>query len=530
MGGGRWDSSTEYPKITVPHKMLEKLEKHRVRVAMEEAKVKQQKLKTLIISAKRKEYQYFKGQKFDTFDPKKLASHGWKHRNCGKDYFTLNIHKPNPAVSHTELEQTFADFHLDESILEYIKKENMNKPTNVQRLLIPKMLAGEHVVCAAETGSGKTYAYLLPLVHNILQKKKVDMYDPMLKNSPDSIILVPSMELVVQLMDICKRMSDAVALNPFMLYGGGNCQEALKNDGQLIDLLISTPGILMSLLHTRRLKISRLSSIVLDEADSLLDDSFYPLVNDILSKLQIEESSAIGDVHVNEGVQVALVSATFPRGMDTTIGEVLPIQSFTKVTTKNLHHIMPHVEQTFLRMRSIDKLETVMKILKQKKMTYMIFCNKTETCRWLSMTLKEQGLDNVFITGSLSDKERLDLYTSFKEGNYNVMVSTDVASRGLDTHWVEHVINFDFPMYMSDYIHRTGRVGRVGSTQQGHVTSFVIYPHDVELVWQLEMAARKDSELQNVDANIKRKITNYAESKRDTVHKDTTKKQADVKL
>lgn len=506
-----------YPRITVPQRMLENLEKYKVREAQQKARKQRLNLKTLVIASKRKEYQFYKGQKFDVFDPDQLASHGWKHRKCGYDYFTLACHKSNPAIANDSQSEvmTFEHFDLDKRILQFLHDEGFSKPTNIQSTVIPQMLTGKHIICAAETGSGKTYAYLLPIVQNILQQKEAGLLTEDSKNSPHSIIVVPSIELANQIMDVCEKMAQTVPLKPFLTDRARNFRVLLREDGgQTMDVLISTPGVLLRLFNSNYIKTSRISCLVLDEADTLLDDSFSGLTRSILRRLQVGKSSALGDTILNEGVQVALVSATFPQGLEKSVGSVLPIDIFEQLTTKSLHQLMPHVPQKFIKMKSADRLATIISILKKKKgRTYMIFCNKQNACYWLSKNLEEMGLTNVCVTGFLDEKERYKQFRSFLDGEIDILVCTDLASRGIDTSSVDHVINYDFPNHMSDYIHRAGRVGRVGSKHEGQVTSFIIHPWDVDLVWKIEIAARRQTELSSVNANIKQRMKKRAVKK-----------------
>lgn len=507
----------EYPRITIPQNMIKKLEQHNLRKAREQAARDRLNLKTLLISSKRKEYQFYKGQKFDVFDPKRLASHGWKHRNCNHDYFTIMPHNANPAVAKAE-NVSFREFGLNEQILEYLHKEGIEIPTNIQGMVIPKMLAGKHVLCAAETGSGKTFAYLLPIVHQILQQSRdtTAEFSDDTRISPYAIIMVPTLELADQIMGVCEKLAEVLPCQPVLVKSGRkNLAKIRQDEGKQMDILISTPGVLKKLFERNYLSPSRLICIVLDEADTLLDDSFSDLSRSILRRLQVGRQSMEGaNSDMTEGVQVALVSATFPRGLDRTVGEVLPIDSFEQLTTTHLHRLMPHVPQKFIKMKSADQLATLLSILKKKKnSTCIIFCNKQDACLFVSKSLEEMGLSNVCVTGFLMEEERHKQFRSFLDGETKILVCTDLASRGIDTHMVDHVINFDFPNFMSDYIHRAGRVGRVGAKFVGHVTSFVIHPWDVDLVWKIEIAARQQTELHNVNANIKRKINSLKPQK-----------------
>ncbi|KAL4238390.1 hypothetical protein ACF0H5_003099 [Mactra antiquata] len=505
----------EFPKITVQQKMLEKLEKHNLRKAKEQAKMDRYDLKTLVITSKDKKHQFYKGQNFDIFDPQKLASHRWKNRKCNDDHFTLVAHHGNPSFGKGDAAQPMENLPVDERLKQFLQNEGIKYASNIQSMTIPKLLAGNHVLCAAETGSGKTYAYLLPIIHNIIQQKKRGILTEQSMNSPHTMILVPTFELANQILDVCNKVSQFVPISPMLIEKGSKTRNDLTNDdGKYIDIVVSTPAAILSLMNKKILSLSKMSFVVLDEADTLLDDSFSELTQKVLKKLMIGSSAPSEGGHLNEGVQVALVSATFPRGLDSTIGSILPVDKFEQITTKELHQLMPHIPQKFIRIKSVDRPAKLVSILKKKPgMTYMIFCNKKNSCVFVSRTLTEMGVNNVCVTGYLREKERYEALKLFLDGDCNVLVCTDLASRGIDTTMVTHVINYDFPNFISDYIHRVGRVGRVGSKLAGQVTSFVIHVWEVDLVWKIEIAARKRTDLQNVNANIKAKLISRQKAK-----------------
>ncbi|WAR20138.1 DDX28-like protein [Mya arenaria] len=362
------------------------------RYEKEKARKSREKLTSLVITSKRREFQFYKGQKFDVFDAKKLASHGWKHRNSGADYFTL--------LSHAS----------------WLKKESMQ---------------------------------------SVLLKQKAGQYDESMTNAPLCIVMVPSRELVKQVKEVCESMEQYTGLVPVALRQDTIRQ--LKTENTKVDILIGNPYKVQKLIASGGIDVSRLTSLVVDEADTLLDDSFSNDTLAVLRRLQVGGGSGteLGDSgYVSEGVQVTLVSATYPQGLEQTVGDVLPFDSMEKVKTSGLHQLMPHVPQKFMKMKSKDKLPL----------------------------------------------------ESFHRGENNILLCTDILSRGIDTRAVDHVVNFEFPHFLSDYIHRAGRVGRVGGKNTGHVTSFICQPFEVDLVWKIEVAARQKSELHNVNANIKRKL------------------------
>ncbi|KAK6182289.1 hypothetical protein SNE40_010004 [Patella caerulea] len=503
-------SSEPLPVITMPQKMIKKLDRHKTGIREREEKLRRmgRRSQTMVISCKRSEYNCHKGERFQDQNDRNLASHGWKHSKSVGDYFTLVSYSKNPAVLEEDKREKFSDQNVNSRLVEGLKELGFINMTKVQSESISKILNGQQLIMAAETGSGKTLAYLVPIIERIEQQiKQFGKENPW--NSPYAIILTPSHELTEQIGSVIESLSNYTDVRYHMEFGGRGTQGKLAWPiSRSMDILISTPGVLAKLLTAGQIKGSNLQHIILDEADTLLDDSFSGSVNHIIRKLQASSGASVRDedVIVNKGVQFILVSATLAKGLQDIIGNLIPVDKMARVTTAGLHRLMPHVPQKFFRVSNADKAEHIIKLLKTKQKPTLVFCNKSETVYWLSQTLLENNIDNIILSGALQERERQGRFLQFQEGKYDVMVATDIASRGLDTTMVEHIINFDFPLFMSDYIHRVGRVGRVGAPNSGHVTSLISQKWDVDLLWKIEIAARKQSELHNVNANIKRKI------------------------
>ncbi|XP_023347846.1 probable ATP-dependent RNA helicase DDX28 [Eurytemora carolleeae] len=221
-------------------------------------------------------------------------------------------------------------------------------------------------------------------------------------------------------------------------------------------------------------------------------------------------------VSLFQGVRIIMTGATFPTNFDAYISELLDVENIQKISTDQLHRVLLHFPQKFIRVALSRKLESFMEIIekdssKQKKT--LIFSNKASTADFLSMHLNEQNIPCINFDQNVHWKQRENHYRKFAEGEVNVMSATDLASRGLDTTMVNHVINFDFPLNAADYIHRVGRVGRIGGPGSSHVTSLVDNPLAVEVLNRIELAARKNQEIQNVNNNIVRIIQHRIDKK-----------------
>lgn len=513
-------SQKELPRITIPHKMQGQLQKLRQRQESTKNRFFKPSYKSpLVISCKRQNFNHHRGQTYSDWSPESLASYGWKSRKSAGDYFTITCHDKNPALLRED--KAFAELGLDSDILTAVEALGFEKPTCIQNVAVPAILRGAHTLCAAETGSGKTLAYLLPTLSMLAQRKRSGMMSESC-NTPSIIILTPNRELTDQVTSVAKSLQSHVDFSLHSVCGGrgtkGRLAWPIKKS---MDVLVTTPGILRKLLIAGQIKSSGLQQVILDEADTLLDDSFMDTLDRVFRRLRIpalsniggaagvqKDGTAVDPVPFVHGVQFVLVSATLPRDLQNNIGLYLPIESLNKVTTSGLHHIMPHVPQKFLRLLPSQKPEELLKLTRQSTPNAsgtMVFCNTSATCFYLMHILQENGLQPVIINGEMTERNRRGVFEHFREGRHKLLVATDVASRGLDTVNVHHVINYDFPGFVSDYIHRAGRVGRVGSSHSGLVTSFITHKWEVDVLWQIEMAARKATELHNVNANIKRK-------------------------
>ncbi|KAJ8019641.1 putative ATP-dependent RNA helicase DDX28 [Holothuria leucospilota] len=462
-----------------------------------------------LISAKRKEFNYYQNQLFRTSVPQKLASHGWKHRKSRGDFFTLLAYRGNPSVQDGEIrgqsQLSFDDYGIDRRLLTRLEDMDIRKPTIIQDLAIPVLMKGKNALFAAETGSGKTLAYLLPLLNSLLKLRDVCQNEDV--GRPWSLILVPAQELAHQVHSVVTNLSRDHGIVCELLDGAGSLKLCKSTLEKPIDVLVATSGRLNMSLKHRLFSLQSIRHTVIDEADTLLDDSFKSSTVHILKKMEINQKPA-SPLSGSFGSQLIMAGATMPKQATLALGEVLSENSLTVLSTPHLHRIQPHINQKFLRLHTTDKAVTLLKILSQdarKNTSVMIFCNEASTCNWVAYLLEENGFSCLRLNGAMKIQERRGVMEAYQSGSSNILVSTDIASRGIDTSRVEHIINFDFPNHMSDYIHRVGRVGRVSSRKGGRVTSFVVHKWDVDLVHKIETAVRTRESLPRVDANIKRK-------------------------
>lgn len=467
----------------------------------------------LLVSARRPELNQPARLTLGRWECAPLASRGWKHRRSRQDHFSIErVQQEAPALANLSSRCSFVDLGLEPRVLLALQEAapEVVRPTSVQSKTIPPLLRGRHILCAAETGSGKTLSYLLPLFQRLLSRPDLDSRS---SAAPRGLVLVPSRELAQQVQAVAQSLGRYLDLQVIEI-GGGLGMGKLKLQLSKLssaDVLVATPGALWKALKSQLISLQHLSFIVLDEADTLLDESFLELVDYILGNSVIAESPAELEDPFNPKAQLVMVGATFPEGVNQLLSKVASPDCLTTITSSKLHCIMPHVRQTFMRLKGAEKVTELVQILKQHDKankakpsgTVLVFCNSSSTVNWLGYILDDHKIQHLRLQGQMPASMRAGIFQSFQNGSQDILVCTDIASRGLDSIHVGLVVNYDFPPTLQDYIHRAGRVGRVGSEMPGTIISFVTHPWDVSLVQKIELAARRRRSLPGLASSVK---------------------------
>ncbi|XP_006878950.1 PREDICTED: probable ATP-dependent RNA helicase DDX28 [Elephantulus edwardii] len=467
----------------------------------------------LLISARRPELNQPARLTLGRWERAPLASRGWKSRRARGDHFSIErAQHEAPSLRKLSSEDSFANLGLEPRVLHALRKAapEVIRPTTVQLSTIPPLLRGRHILCAAETGSGKTLSYLLPLFQRLLVRPSVCAHHV---PAPRGLVLVPSRELAEQVRAVAEPLGASLGLQ-VQEFGGGRGMSKMRlqlSKQTLAHVLVATPGALWKALKGQLVSLQQLSFLVLDEADTLLDESFLELVHYILGRSQIAEKPADLEDPFSFKAQLVLVGATFPEGVGELLSKVTSADSLTTITSSNLHCIMPHVKQTFMKLKGAEKVTELVQILKQHHKTsrtghtgtVLVFCNSSATVNWLGYILDDHKIQHLRLQGQMPASMRAGIFQSFQKGSQDILLCTDIASRGLDSINVELVVNYDFPFTLQDYIHRAGRVGRVGSQVPGTVISFVTHPWDVSLVQKIELAARRRRSLPGLKSSVR---------------------------
>uniref|UniRef100_A0A8C4WBR4 RNA helicase n=1 Tax=Gopherus evgoodei TaxID=1825980 RepID=A0A8C4WBR4_9SAUR len=369
-------------------------------------------------------------------------------RSCG-DYFQLERSQEQaPALQPPRAaggDSSFRALGLGPALVSALQSLPITQPTAVQRRAIPALLRGGNALCAAETGSGKTLAYLLPLFQKLLSRP---LLGPAWPPCPRSLVLLPSRELAEQVRSVASSLGHSVGLRVQEI-GGGRGMASVKNQLRSdpdADLLVSTPGALCKALRKRMVRLERLCCLVLDEADTLLDPTFLDLVEEVLMQW-------------NTKTQLVVVGATFPEGLGQFLSKVTNLGHFTTLTSQSLHHLLPHVQQKFIRIKGSDKASELLQLIKDQGRSngaLLIFCNNASTVNWLGYILDDHKIKHLRLQGQMPAAMRAGIFNTFQKGQRDVLICTDLASRGLDTSRVALVVNYDFPSTLQDYLHRVG--------------------------------------------------------------------------
>ncbi len=341
---------------------------------------------------------------------------------------------------------TFASLGLCEPILRGVRAVGYEKPTDIQAQAIPKILRGEDLIGLGSTGSGKTAAFGLPMLH------KLTGGEPGLRG----LIVVPTRELCVQVAENLRQYAAFAGLHICTAFGGVDMsiQESAFKRG--VDVVVACPGRLIDHLERRNLTLERVEMVVLDEADRMLDMGFMPQIRRIFVRLPQER-------------QNLLFSATMPKEVEGLVNDFLPHAERVQIGTRS--QAAKTITHRFAAVSVTDKPRVLERLLENEPGKVLVFVNKKVGCEKLGNMLKRDGLPADAIHGDKGAEQRHVVLQAFTRGKVRFLVATDVAARGIDVDDIDLVVNYDFPLGLEDYIHRTGRTGRAG--RKGRAISLV---------------------------------------------------------
>jgi ATP-dependent RNA helicase RhlE len=345
---------------------------------------------------------------------------------------------------------SFEIFNLNKQLLSAVADAGFDTPTEIQQKCIPIVLGGQEVIGIAQTGTGKTAAYLLPILMKVKYAQGTD---------PRALILAPTKELTLQIASHATQLAKYTDLRILPIYGGVGNKAQIEAIEKGVDILISTPGQFMELYLKKALPTREIKFLVLDEADRMMDMGFMPQLRKIFEVIPNKR-------------QNLLFSATFPQKVERLSAEFLEFPVRIEVTPQSTP--AKQVEQEVYRIPNIKtKINFLEELLKDRETfnRVMIFTRTKEVADNVFRYLDRKGMGPVkVIHSNKGQNPRINAVNEFKEGKLRILVTTDVTARGIDVIKVSHVINFDVPIQYEDYVHRIGRTGR--AFQDGKAITF----------------------------------------------------------
>lgn len=403
-----------------------------------------------------------------------------------------------------EQQQAWRDLKLNKQLLNAVEENGFTGPTAIQTKGIPLIMGGQAVIGIAQTGTGKTAAYMLPLLLKVKYQQGTD---------PRAIVLVPTKELVVQVLNQGRALAKYTDLRIAGIYGGVGPQTQIAEIQKGVDILVATPGRLMEIYRRNELPLKQVKTLVLDEADRMMDMGFMPQLRKIFEIIPPKR-------------QNLLFSATFPAKVEQLSQEFLEFPVKIEVTPQSTP--AAKVEQELYH---VPNLRTKINFIE------MLLGNPGEFTRVMIFARTKENADSVFkfidrkklgparvIHSNKGQNSRINAMSEFKDGKLKVLVSTDVAARGIDVTGVSHVINFDVPILYEDYVHRIGRTGRASA--EGKAITFVT-PAEEYHIAKIEKIIRERIPVKDLPAGVAIEETSYDEKQAMAREIDLQKRRED---
>ncbi len=381
---------------------------------------------------------------------------------------------------YDNMSDQFSSLGLAEPILRAVAEKGYTTMSPIQAQAIPVVLAGRDVMGAAQTGTGKTAAFILPLLQRMLKHESASTSPA--RHPVRALVILPTRELADQVAEQSKLYGKYTQLRTAVVFGGMDMKPQTLELKKGVEILVATPGRLLDHIEAKNVALNQVEYVVLDEADRMLDIGFLPDLQRILSYLPKQRTTL-------------LFSATFSPEIKRLASSYL--QDPVLIETARPNETASTVEQHFYSVDADDKRRALQQIVKARGITQaFVFVNSKLGCARLARSLEREGMRTTALHGDKSQDERLKALEAFKKGEVDMLVATDVAARGLDIKDVPAVFNFDIPFNAEDYVHRIGRTGRAGAS--GLAVSFVS-SSDQRLMVDIEKLLRKKLEVEGFE-------------------------------
>ncbi|MEG6523426.1 DEAD/DEAH box helicase [Desulfotomaculum sp. 1211_IL3151] len=332
----------------------------------------------------------------------------------------------------------FGNLEMDHRIVEGLKEMGFEEPTPIQQLAVPQILAGHDMIGQAQTGTGKTAAFSIPMIEKLNPRKR----------EVQTVIITPTRELAIQVAEEISKIGRYCRIKVLPIYGGQSIDRQIRSLRQGVQVIVGTPGRLLDHLRRQTLKVDQVDMIILDEADEMLDMGFIEDIEEIIRHTPAER-------------QTLLFSATMPGEIIRLAHQYMKEPKYVTVSKANL--TVPQIEQVYYEAPEKNKLEALCRILDISDIAQgIVFCRTKRGVDELVAGLQARGFAAAALHGDLSQQQRNAVMRQFRSGEAELLVATDVAARGLDIEGVSHVVNYDIPQDPEFYVHRIGRTGRAG--------------------------------------------------------------------
>jgi len=336
---------------------------------------------------------------------------------------------------------SFSTFGLSESIMQGVSASGYTTPTEIQKKAIPLALSGADIIGCAPTGTGKTAAFVLPILHKL---------ETMQTNGqgrvPRALILTPTRELAQQIEDAIRTYGKFTQFRPVSIYGGVDIKKQFRDLKNGVDIIVATPGRLLDHLERRSVNLCSIDTLILDEADRMYDMGFIKAVRAIISCVPKQRQTMLFSATMSQEIR-SLVAAIQNKPVVVTVGTTsTPAQTVT---------------QHFYHVPQPSKLSLLLHVLSNEETGPMLVFSRTKHgADKISRKLESSGYKSTTIHSNRSQSQRMQALDGFKRGHYKVLVATDLAARGIYVDGITHVVNYDTPAFAEDYVHRIGRTGR----------------------------------------------------------------------
>jgi len=407
----------------------------------------------------------------------------------------------------------FQSLGLCSTLLATLEKLDFKQPTEVQKHAIPHVLEGQDVLAGAQTGTGKTAAFGLPIIHRLLESQT---QRDLQSNDVLALVLVPTRELAQQVFDNMMLYAQDTEIKVVTAYGGTSMNVQTRNLDQGCDILIATPGRLLDHLFCKNINLNKTQYLVLDEADRMLDMGFMPDIKRILKRC-------------NEERQTMFFSATFDKRIKTIAYNMLNEPAEVQVTPSN--STAETVKQMVYPVDKKRKAELLAYLIGSRNWQQVLVFTKTKQgSDALAKELKLDGIKAASINGDKSQGARQKALDDFKSGQVRALIATDVAARGLDIQQLEQVVNFDMPYKAEDYVHRIGRTGRAG--KEGFAVSLMSRDEEylLEAIERLLDSKLPQEWLEGFEPSLIEEIESDRSPKRRGRNSDKRKMKAKLKI